>query len=163
VNAAPIVERLKTPLGRVAHLVTSDAMTLCGKDSAAAAMTEATADLPDCRACVSQRDYGTKHEAPAIGAMASRVMRSLVRRAQEGDPEALEVLLGLQGVLQEAVTEAGRGLHDRGHSYAWIADVTGTSRQAAAKRFGPKAGPKPTGEPEGTASLLDALAEAGVA
>lgn len=165
----------RTPLGRVDHLLVQDEArdrTLCGKDTKALHMSrwspaESVDNVarPTCRACVSARDYGSKHEAPAIGAMASRVMRSLVRRAEEGDVEALQVLIGLQDTLQAAVTEAGQGLHARGFSFGYIAAETGVSRQAAAKRFASTKGQakaKP-GEPEGTATLLDALAEAGVA
>ena len=162
----------RTPLGRVDHLMATAEATFCGKDAAAMSMhTWQAADTtgnrearPTCRACVSARDYGTKHEAPAIGGMARRVLRSLARRAGEGDVEALQVLLALQGDLQEAITEAGQGLHARGFSFGYIAAETGVTRQAAAKRFSTTKGQtKPAGEPEGTATLLDALAEAGVA
>lgn len=76
-----------------------------------------------------------KHEAPEIGAMAARVTRSLVRRAEEGDPEALEELVKLQAVIADAIPAAARGLHARGHSWTWVAGVLGITRQAARQRF----------------------------
>lgn len=76
-----------------------------------------------------------KHEAPEIGAMASRVIRSLAKRAAEGDPEALEQLAALRGVLDQATTDAAQGLHARGHSWTWVGTVLGITRQAARQRF----------------------------
>lgn len=76
-----------------------------------------------------------KHEAPEIGAMARRVTRSLVVRAQEGDPEALEQLASLAVEVNDAIANAARGLHDRGHSWTWVGGVLGITRQAARQRF----------------------------
>lgn len=76
-----------------------------------------------------------KHEAPEIGAMARRVIRSLVRRAAEGDTEALEQLAQLDGIIGHAVSEAMAAMHDRaGYSHTELAGVLGVSRQAALKR-----------------------------
>jgi len=67
--------------------------------------------------------------------MACRVSRSLARRAAEGDPEALEELVRLRSVVDQAITDAAQGLHDRGHSWTWIGGVLGITRQAARQRF----------------------------
>lgn len=77
----------------------------------------------------------SRYEAPAMGGMLRRCVRAMVRRAGEGDVEALEELLRLEVELAAAIREAGAQLHDRGHSYAYLAAATGTSRQAAHKRF----------------------------
>lgn len=76
-----------------------------------------------------------KYEAPAMGGMLRRCVRAMVRRAGEGDVEALEELLKLEGELAAAIREAGAAMHDRGFSYAYLADAAGISRQAAHKRF----------------------------
>jgi hypothetical protein len=79
----------------------------------------------------------TRHrDSSEIGAMASRVMRALVRRAADGDTEALEVLAGIHRQSAEAVRDAGHELVTFGYTYAELAQVLGTSRQAAQKRFG---------------------------
>lgn len=85
------------------------------------------------------RTPSRRHEAPAIGAMARRVIRSLARRAGEGDVEGLEQLLALQADLQAAITEAGQGLHEAGFSYTYLADAMGITRQGARQRFAPRA------------------------
>lgn len=77
-----------------------------------------------------------EREAPEVGAMAGRVIRALVRRAGEGDTEALEQLLSLQAQVAAAVNDAGAGLHRFGYSYTELAGVAGISRQAARERFG---------------------------
>lgn len=68
--------------------------------------------------------------------MVRRMVRALVRRAAEGDTEALEALADLEALVPAAVTEAGRSLHRFGYSYGELCQVTGTSRQAARQRFG---------------------------
>lgn len=76
-----------------------------------------------------------RHEAPEVAAAAHRMMRGLVKRAAEGDTQALEGLLGLEAKLTEAITAAGQGLHDFGYSYGELAQVAGISRQGARQRF----------------------------
>lgn len=78
-----------------------------------------------------------EREAPEVGAMAGRVIRALVRRAGEGDTEALEQLLSLETQIAQAIKDAGRALHnDAGYSFTYLAGVAGVSRQAARERFG---------------------------
>lgn len=71
-----------------------------------------------------------------MGAMVRRVLRNgLGRRAAEGDVQALQELVALQATLQEAITEAGRAMHDRGYSYTYLGAELGITRQAARQRF----------------------------
>jgi AraC-like DNA-binding protein len=84
-----------------------------------------------------------RHEAPDIGSMIRRMVRALVRRAAEGDTEALEQLAMLETELPVAVAAAGRLMHhgtampgEQFYSYGELAQVLGISRQAARMRFG---------------------------
>lgn len=77
----------------------------------------------------------THREAPEMAAMLGRMMRAMARRAAEGDPEALEALVGLQATLQAATVDAANGLHDFGYSWTEVADAVGITRQAARQRF----------------------------
>ena len=78
-----------------------------------------------------------EREASEIGAMSRRVFRSLVRRAGDGDVEALRELVALQADLRDAITDAGRAMHGAGFTYTYLAAETGVTRQAALKRYGP--------------------------
>lgn len=75
-------------------------------------------------------------EPAEIGAMSRRVFRALVRRAGDGDVEALRELVALHDQLRDAITDAGRELHDFGFSFTYLAAETGVTRQAARKRYG---------------------------
>lgn len=79
-------------------------------------------------------------ESSEIGAMAQRVMRALVRRAAEGDTEALEVLVTIQAEASDHIASAGQELVTFGYSYGELASVLGVTRQAARQRFAPKLG-----------------------
>lgn len=78
-----------------------------------------------------------EREAPEVGAMAGRVVRALVRRAAEGDSEALEELLKLAELLPAAIRDAGVAMHRFGYTYTELGDVAGISRQSARERFAP--------------------------
>lgn len=92
-----------------------------------------------------------EREAPEVGAMAGRVIRALVRRAAEGDTEALEQLLSLEAQVAQAVKDAGRALHDEaGYSFTYLAGVAGVSRQAARERFSCADTPRTTAIPATT-------------
>lgn len=67
--------------------------------------------------------------------MAGRVIRALVRRAGEGDAEALEELLKLSELLPAAIKDAGVAMHAFGYTFTELADIAGVSRQAARERF----------------------------
>lgn len=70
------------------------------------------------------------------------MLRALVRRAAEGDEQALEVLYSLQADAGEALEAAGQLMHSgtrfsdgRGYSYTFLATALGITRQAARQRF----------------------------
>lgn len=77
-----------------------------------------------------------RHEAPDMGAMATRVLRALARRAGEGDVEALEELASLTNTMTEQLGAGVAGYRAMGHSWADIGLALGTSRQNAQQRFG---------------------------
>lgn len=77
----------------------------------------------------------TEREASDIGAMMDRMFRSLVRRAETGDTEALEVLVSLDKRAGGYVRSAAQELISFGYTYAELAQVLGVTRQAATKRF----------------------------
>lgn len=81
-------------------------------------------------------DQQRKHESPEIGAAAARMLRALVRRAQEGDWEALEQLAELENLASCSTQAAGHLMQTEfGYSYTQLGDVLGITRQAARQRF----------------------------
>jgi hypothetical protein len=77
-----------------------------------------------------------KHrECPELEAFLRRMMRALVRRAAEGDLEAVEVLARLNGEIAQATRDAGDAAWRCGYSYTQIGDALGITRQAARQRF----------------------------
>jgi hypothetical protein len=70
--------------------------------------------------------------------MVHRVARSLARRAEGGDIDALEELVKLQRDLDDYIDTAARGLHGEPGRYSWgeIGRWLGITRQAARQRFG---------------------------
>lgn len=83
-----------------------------------------------------------EREAPEVGAMALRVIRALVRRAEAGDWEALEQLQVIADVSGNSVGEAltrMHGDHSDGapavtYSWAQLGDVLGMTRQSAQEK-----------------------------
>lgn len=75
-------------------------------------------------------------ECPEVGQAARRMVRALVKRAEEGDTEAIEQLVETQHETTQAITAAGRALHAAGYSYTDLGRVVGSTRQAAQQRFG---------------------------
>lgn len=73
-------------------------------------------------------------EAPEVGSAALRMMRALVRRAGQGDTEALEWLARLERELPELISEAIVGGREFGYTYADLGQCLGISRQAARQR-----------------------------
>lgn len=83
-----------------------------------------------------------EYEAPDLEAAASRMMAALVRRAGDGELEALEALVRLQGTAATSLRD-GVGAYRTGPAEAsWkdIGQVLGTSRQAAQMTYGRKVG-----------------------
>lgn len=81
---------------------------------------------------------GRTYEAPDMAAFLRRTMRAMVRRAADGDQEVLAALVETRAQLDEALRDAARALHDRGHSWAFIGNELGMTRQAAFQRFAPR-------------------------
>lgn len=70
-------------------------------------------------------------------AMVRRMLRAAGRRVADSDPEDLAELLALQADLDQAIATAVHGMRNtHGASWADIARATGTTRQAAAMRWG---------------------------
>lgn len=82
-----------------------------------------------------------RHEAPEVGAMIRRMVRALVRRAAEGDTEALEQLAQLEAELP-AATSCALGMMNHAanpratYSAGELSQVLGVSRQAVRQRIG---------------------------
>ena len=76
-----------------------------------------------------------RHEAPEVGDMICRMLNALVRRAAEGDTEALEQLARVEDMAGAALSSGLAVAHSAaGYSWAELAAVTGTSRQAVSQR-----------------------------
>lgn len=83
-----------------------------------------------------RRSRRERPECPEVGSAARRMVRALVKRAEEGDTEAIEQLVETQHEVTQAITAAGQALHSvGGYSYTELAQVLGTTRQAARQRF----------------------------
>lgn len=78
---------------------------------------------------------GRKVETREFAAFARRIVRAFGRRIAAGDVDALPELLQLQAELDAVLDTTVRGLRQQGYSWQEIADRTGTSRQAAHKRW----------------------------
>jgi hypothetical protein len=71
-----------------------------------------------------------------FNAFARRIIRAYGKRVAEGDVDALPELIELSASLDEAITNAVKGLRAFGYSWTEIADRVGMSRQAAQQRWG---------------------------
>lgn len=71
-----------------------------------------------------------------FNAFARRIIRAYGRRVAEGDVDALPELIELSASLDEAITNAVKGLRSFGYSWTEIAERVGMSRQAAQQRWG---------------------------
>ncbi|MFT4287429.1 hypothetical protein [Nocardioides sp.] len=85
-----------------------------------------------------------ERESPDMVPFVGRVARAMVKRAAEGDLEALVALRAMQSAIDAATIDAARALHGHasteygGSAYSWtgIGRVLGISRQAARQAFG---------------------------
>ena len=77
-------------------------------------------------------------DTPEFTAFAARILRAAARRVSDGDVEGLAALVALRSELDAAITIAVQGLRSpkRSYTYSWadIARVLGTTRQAAQQR-----------------------------
>lgn len=76
------------------------------------------------------------YEAPDMLAMIQRVTRALVRRAEEGDLEALTAIAEAERTMHAALDRAIRAAHDGPCAYSWteIGRELHITRQAAQQR-----------------------------
>ena len=77
-------------------------------------------------------------EASDMGQMVGRVLRSLVKRAEQGDMDALETLVAVQDYAAIEARRAARALRGEEWGYSWsdIGNALGITKQAAQQRFG---------------------------
>lgn len=75
------------------------------------------------------------YESSELVPFLRRMARAFVRRAGEGDLEALSSLVEIQQAMDTAIGECARALHECGYSWTDIAREIGTTRQNAQKRF----------------------------
>lgn len=68
--------------------------------------------------------------------MLRRMVRAAGRRVAEADEVDLAQLIAIRADLDEAINTAVQGMRARDLSWAYIASATGTTRQAAFKRWG---------------------------
>ena len=74
--------------------------------------------------------------APEYAGFVRRIIRAYARRADDLDPADLAELIGLRDELDRAIDQAAAAVKTSGYSWAEIGSATGTSRQAAHKRWG---------------------------
>jgi len=76
-----------------------------------------------------------RHESPEVGAMIGRMLNALIRRAGEGDIEAIEQLQAVEQLAAHAYSAGLAVAHDSaGYSWAELAQGTGTTRQNLSQR-----------------------------
>lgn len=90
-------------------------------------------------ATTTPRKPSSKHEADDIGAMVRRMVRTLVRRAADGDTMALEQLAQLERELPTATSSAIALMNTErpgcpAYSFGELAGELGVSRQAVRQR-----------------------------
>lgn len=80
-----------------------------------------------------KREVESADMAPFI----ERMARAMVKRAHDGDLDALAALVSMTDAMQTATRDAGAALHGAPFRYSWteIGAHLGVSRQAAQKRF----------------------------
>jgi hypothetical protein len=87
-------------------------------------------------AMTAEDNQRRRHEADEVGAMAVRTLRSLARRAGEGDELALEALAEVAAMADVLLGAGVASYREAGKSWADVARVTHTTRQGAQRRFG---------------------------
>ena len=84
------------------------------------------------------RRFDRSTEPPELTGMIARTLRSLVRRAEDGDINALEELEAIRRAADIAARDAARGLVEGPGGYSWgeVGRWLGLSRQGARQRYG---------------------------
>jgi hypothetical protein len=70
--------------------------------------------------------------------MVRRIIHAAGHRVAEADADQLAQLVALRAELDEAILDAVRGLRDADITWQDIGTATGTTRQAAQLKWGPK-------------------------
>jgi hypothetical protein len=78
---------------------------------------------------------GRSIETPAYVDFARRIIRGAGKRVAAGDEWELGELISLRDEVEEAIDTAVAGLRAQGHSWAYIADGLGVTRQSAYERY----------------------------
>jgi hypothetical protein len=68
--------------------------------------------------------------------MLHRLFRAAARRVADADEVELRELFELRAEFDQTIAQAIAGMRSRGVSWAYIAQATGTTRQAAQMRWG---------------------------
>lgn len=74
-------------------------------------------------------------ETTAFIAFTRRILRALARRVADADEVELGMMIELQATLDDSILQAVAGMRARGCSWAYIGSATGTTKQAASKRW----------------------------
>ncbi|WP_309105008.1 hypothetical protein [Microbacterium sp.] len=69
---------------------------------------------------------------------ARRIIRAAGERVANADDWELGELLSLRDEVEQAITRAVQGLREQGHSWQYIADALGITRQSAHQRYAEK-------------------------
>lgn len=75
-------------------------------------------------------------ETPAYVEFAKRIIRGAGKRVANGDEWELGELISLRDEVEAAIAVAVTGLREQGHSWQYIADGLGVTRQSAHQRYG---------------------------
>lgn len=84
-----------------------------------------------------RRPYSRDTEPPELSGMVARVLRSLIRRARDGDLAGLEEIEVIRQAAEIAAIDAAQALRSGEQPYSWteIGQALGVTRQAAQQRF----------------------------
>lgn len=74
-------------------------------------------------------------ETPDYVAFAKRIIRAAGKRVATGDEWELAELLSLRDEVEQAIAIAVEGLREQGHSWQYVADGLGITRQSAHQRY----------------------------
>lgn len=94
------------------------------------------------RALPPRPPFDPATEAPELSGMVGRVLRSMVRRAEAGDIDALEQLVVIRQAADLAIADAAYGLVRGPGQYSWgeVGRWLGMTRQAARQRWARRGG-----------------------
>lgn len=77
-----------------------------------------------------------ERESSELQAFLLRMLRALVRRATDGDMDAVVALVAVEKAAKAALAEGVRGLRAKDYTWQSIAEELGMTKQNAEKRWG---------------------------